>query len=199
MLQNCFDKVLKFWAMYYYYELNYYYYQLVLSNNHLLKLFYEIKWKKKIGQTYRPKKSAFNIGHRLPWFLNIGIGQRKTLIGRHLLQTLKFVVLPLLHLLMYFECDGHFIFFSKNGCLFVMHVRYATVCLLKTSFVITNSSIPDLWHWWKFRFGPLNVDFENPCSRMTNTFIKSPCHQIILKNCLYILSPSSCHVYCLGI
>ncbi len=33
--------------------------------------------RKKIYQTYWPKKSASYIGHRLPWFLNIGIGQRK--------------------------------------------------------------------------------------------------------------------------
>ncbi len=32
-------------------------------------------------------------------------------------------------------------------------------------FVITNC--PDLWQWWIFIFGPLNVDFENPCSRMS--------------------------------
>ncbi len=36
------------------------------------------------------------------------------------------------------------------------------LCLLKTSFIITNCSSPDLWHRWKFWFGPLNVDFENP-------------------------------------
>ncbi len=33
----------------------------------------------KIGQTYLPKKSVSYIGHRLAWFLNIGIGQRKNL------------------------------------------------------------------------------------------------------------------------
>ncbi len=43
------------------------------------------------------------------------------------------------------------------------------VCLLKTSFVITNCSSPDLWPWWKFKFGPSNVDFENPCYRQTHT------------------------------
>ncbi len=45
------------------------------------------------------------------------------------------------------------------------------VCLLKTSFVITNCSGPDLWHWWKFIFGPLNAYFENPfpiCLRRRN-------------------------------
>ncbi len=39
MLQNCFEKVLRFWPMYYYYELDYYYYyHLVPCNKHLLKL-----------------------------------------------------------------------------------------------------------------------------------------------------------------
>ncbi len=42
------------------------------------------KERENIGQTYRPKKSASYIGNRLPWFLNIGIGQRKTCIGRPL-------------------------------------------------------------------------------------------------------------------
>ncbi len=44
----------------------------------------EGKKRKEIGKTYRPKQSASYIGHRLPRFLNIGIGQRKTHIGRPL-------------------------------------------------------------------------------------------------------------------
>ncbi len=41
---------------------------------------YEMKGEKE----NRPKQSASYIGHRLPWFLNIGIGQRKTHFGRPL-------------------------------------------------------------------------------------------------------------------
>lgn len=36
----------------------------------------------------KEKQSASNIGHRLPWFRNIGIGQRKTHIGRPLVKSL---------------------------------------------------------------------------------------------------------------
>ncbi len=85
------EKMLKFWAMYSYYELGYYYYyyyHLVPCNKQLLYslLWDKIEIKKK---TYRPKKSVSYIGHRLPCFLNADIGQRKILIGRPLLQTLK--------------------------------------------------------------------------------------------------------------
>ncbi len=45
------------------------------------------KERKKIGQTYQPKKSTSYIGHWLPWFLNIGIGQKKKHIGQPLLKT----------------------------------------------------------------------------------------------------------------
>ncbi len=71
-LQNCFEKVLKFWAMYYCYELGYYYYyyHLVPCNKQLL---YSLLWDEGgggIGQKNRhhilaKKKSPKNHHHIL--------------------------------------------------------------------------------------------------------------------------------------
>ncbi len=80
------------------------------------------------------------------------------------------------------------------------------VCLLKTSFVITNYSGPDLWHWWKCRFGPLNVDFENPCyiqygQISLHIFSRNACHLFLevlylivgwLSGNVCVLSPGIC-------
>ncbi len=50
--------------------------------------------------------------------LHLQVGQRKTLIGRPLLQTLKLIVLPPLHLLLvWFERKGHFI--VSKMCVFI--------------------------------------------------------------------------------
>ncbi len=77
------------------------------------------------------------------------------------------------------------------------------LCLLKTSFVITNYSGPDLWHWWKFRFGPLNVDFENPCyiqygQISVHIFSRNACVICSLRCCIWLLAGSQVMcVFCL--
>ncbi len=73
---------IKFWVVYYYSELGFYYY-LLPCNNHLLKLFYEMKG----GERKSDKKPPSYIGiiNQLPWFLNFGISQRKTHIGQPLI------------------------------------------------------------------------------------------------------------------
>ncbi len=62
-----------FWAMYYYYELGYYYDLSCTLQSLTQTLFYEIKLKN--------EKKLIGIIYQLPWFLNIGIGHRKTHIG----------------------------------------------------------------------------------------------------------------------
>ncbi len=49
-----------------------------------------MRWKKiKMAKHIGPEKLASYIGHRLHWFLNIRIGQRKTHIGRPLITSLS--------------------------------------------------------------------------------------------------------------
>ncbi len=131
MLQNCFEKVLKFWRMYYYYELGYYYFYYTIVcpaiNNY--------------SKYISPKKSASNIGHQLFWFLNIIIGQRKNLVGRPLLQTLKLIVFPrLLLLLMYFECKGAlYIFFQL---VFICYACYVGYCMFIYIYLFSRRFYP---------------------------------------------------------
>ncbi len=51
------------------------------------------KKEKKCAKHIGPKNSASYIGHQLPWFLNIGIGQRKTHIGRPLILCIHYMEL----------------------------------------------------------------------------------------------------------